>query len=197
MSGILNLLQGQLGDGAIEQLSGQLGIDKGQAAAAVSGALPILVQALARNSASADGASALAGALEGKHDGSILNNVGSFLGGGNFGDGAAILGHVLGGQQSVVASGLGKAVGLDSGQTGQVLAALAPMVLGAVGKIKSDQGLDASALGSFLGKEQAEIAGKDPDSVGVLGQLLDMDNDGDISDDLVNIGGKLLGSFLK
>lgn len=197
MSGILDLLQGQLGEGAIEQLSGQLGIDKGQAASAVSGALPILVQALARNSSSADGASALAGALEGQHDGSILNDVGGFLGGGDFSGGAAILGHVLGGQQNVVASGLGKAVGLDSGQTGQVLAALAPMVLGAVGKIKSDQGLDASALGAFLGQEQESVAGKDPDSMGVLGKLLDTDNDGDISDDLVNIGGKLLGSFLK
>lgn len=197
MSGILDLLQGQLGQGAIEQLGGQLGIDKDQAASVVSGALPLLVQALAKNSASEGGASALAGALEGKHDGSILNNIGGFLGGGDFGDGAAILGHVLGGQQNVVTSGLGKATGLDPAQVSTALAALAPVVLGAVGKIKSDQGLDAAGLMNFLGQEKDAVASKDPDTMGVLGKLLDTDNDGDISDDLLNIGGKLLGGFLK
>ncbi len=196
MSGILDLLQGQLGQSAIEQLGGQLGIDQGQAASVVSGALPLLVQALAKN-ASGGGAEALAGALEKKHDGSILNDVSGFLGGGDFGDGAAILGHVLGGQQNVVSSGLSKATGLDSAQVSTALAALAPVVLGAVGKIKAEQGLDASALSDFLGQEKDSVASKDPDAMGVLGQLLDTDNDGDISDDLVNIGGKLLGSFLK
>lgn len=197
MSGILDLLQGQLGQSAIEQLGGQLGLDQDKAASVVSGALPLLVQALARNSSDASGASALAGALEKKHDGSILDNVSDFLGSGNFGDGQAILGHVLGGQQSVVASGLGKATGLDQQQVGQVLAALAPLVLGAVGKIKSEKGLDASGLMDLLGKEKSAVENKNPDAMGVLSKLLDTNNDGDISDDLINIGGKLLGGFLK
>ncbi|MCR9140878.1 MAG: DUF937 domain-containing protein [bacterium] len=196
MSGILDLLQGQLGQTAIEQLGGQLGVDKSQAASVVSGALPLLVQALAKN-ANQGGAEALAGALENKHDGSILGDVSGFLGGGDFGDGAAILGHVLGGQQSVVSSGLSKATGLDASQVNTALAALAPVVLGAVGKIKSEKGLDASALSDFLGQEKASVEQQDPDAMGVLGKLLDTDNDGDISDDLINIGGKLLGGFLK
>ena len=197
MSGILELLQSQIGQSAIEQLGGQLGVDKSQAASVVSGALPLLVQALARNSQDQSGASALAGALEKKHDGSILEDVSGFLGGGNFSDGQAILGHVLGSQENVVSSGLSRATGLDQSQVNQALAALAPVVLGAVGKIKAEQGLDASGLMDFLGQEKEKVASKDPDAMGILSQLLDTDNDGDISDDLVNIGGKLLGSFLK
>ncbi|MEQ9365555.1 MAG: DUF937 domain-containing protein [Leptospirales bacterium] len=196
MSGILDLLQGELGQSAIEQLGGQLGVDKQKAASVVSGALPLLVQALAKN-ANQGGAEALAGALENKHDGSILNDVSGFLGGGDFGDGSAILGHVLGGQQSVVSSGLSKATGLDPRQVSTALAALAPVVLGALGKIKAQQGLDASGLSDFLGQEKEAVAQQAPDAMGVLGQLLDADNDGDISDDLINIGGKLLGGFLK
>ena len=196
MSGILDLLQGEIGQSAIEQLGGQLGVDKDQAASVMSGALPLLVQALAKN-ANQGGAEALAGALENKHDGSILNDVSGFLSGGNFGDGAAILGHVLGGQQSVVSSGLSKATGLSSEQVSTALAALAPVVLGAVGKIKAQQGLDASGLSDFLGQEKEAVANKSPDAMGILGKLLDTDNDGDISDDLLNIGGKLLGGFLK
>ena len=49
----------------------------------------------------------------------------------------------------------------------------------------------------LLGKEKSAVENKNPDAMGVLSKLLDTNNDGDISDDLINIGGKLLGGFLK
>lgn len=198
MNSVIDLLAGQLGQNAVSALGDQLGLDQTKTQAAISGALPLLIQALAKNTQDEGGASALAGALEKDHDGSVLEDVAGFLGqGGNTSDGAAILKHVLGGQKSVVESGLGKVSGLDAGQVAQVLTMLAPVVLGAVGKIKREEGLDTAGLAQLLGQEKQKVEEQEPDAIGVLGKLLDMDNDGDMTDDLVNIGGKLLGSFLK
>lgn len=196
MSEIVNLLSGALNKDTISQLAGKLDMDEDKTAGAISAAMPLLISALANNTSKASGAESLNSALEKSHDGSILDNVSQYLTGDNLGTGKKILGHILGSKMSVVEKGLGKAAGLDSSSAGMVVSALAPVLLGAIGKQKKDQGLDASGLASFLTSEKESAFSIDPDSIGILGSLLDSDHDGDLSDDLVNIGGKLLTSFL-
>ena len=194
---VLDLVTQALGSGGMRQIGNQLGLDEATTAKAVSGALPTLMGALARNSATPEGASALSGALDRDHDGSILDDLGGFLGGaGAVGAGEAILGHVLGGRQRQVQSGLGQATGLDSGQIGQLLAMLAPIVMGALAKAKNRQGVDAGGLGSMLGREQQRMERRDPGLGGLLGGLLDADGDGSVVDDITKIGGSLLGGLL-
>lgn len=194
MSSVFDLLTQSLGGDATRQVSRQLGVDEGTAQKAITAALPMLMGALTRNAQSGQGAGALANALDRDHDGSVLDDVAGFLGNsGSAGAGQAILKHVLGGGQSNVQNGLGKAVGLDSGSAGQVLAMLAPLVMGALGKQKRTQGLDTSGLGDLLGREQRHVERQAPNAMGMVGKLLDADGDGSVVDDVAGMLGGLLG----
>ena len=122
MSSILQQLQQQLGGGVTDQISRQLGTDRSATGQAISAALPVLLGALARNASSTEGADALNGALERDHDGSVLDQLGGFLGQGDSGPGEAILKHVLGARQGRVTQGLGQATGLNAGQIASILA---------------------------------------------------------------------------
>ena len=77
------------------------------------------------------------------------------------------------------------------------MAALAPILMGALGKQQRQQGFDASSLAGFLGGEQKEIERKQPGTGGILSSLLDKDGDGDVDiADLAKHGKGLLGRFL-
>ncbi len=193
---VLDLVTQALGSSGTRQIGQQLGLDNDATANAISSALPVLMGALARNTSSSGGESALAGALDRDHDGSILDNLGGFLGGGGAQSvGEGILRHVLGGRQPQVQQGLGQATGLDAGKMGALLSMLAPVVMGALGKARRGQG-GAGGLGAMLGQEQRRMERRDPGLGGMLGGLLDADGDGSVADDLAKIGGSLLGSLL-
>ena len=55
-----------------------------------------ILGAMANNASKPGGADSLLGALQKDHDGSILDNLGGFLGQPNTDDGNGILGHVFG-----------------------------------------------------------------------------------------------------
>lgn len=155
MSSILDTVRQQLGPDTIQQLSGALGADPAATSNAVSLALPALLGGLAQNAAEPQGAAALDNALN-QHDGSILDNLGGMLGGGGAGGGAlggiggAILGHIFGGRRGSVEEGVGKASGLDAAQVAQLMAMLAPIVMGVLGRMKQTKGLDANRLPEVL-----------------------------------------------
>lgn len=186
----------QLQGGGLEAISKQVGVDTGQVSKVVQGALPAILGGLAKNSATPEGLGALAGALDRDHDGGVLNDVMGFLGGGGGGSmGAGILRHVLGSRQAPVEKALGQSAGLGSGQVGQILAMLAPLVMGALGKAKKSRGLDTSGLGALLGQEKSDAEKKAPDMMGMLGGLLDSDGDGNVMDDVAKMGSGLLGGL--
>jgi len=196
---IFDILSEVAGGDTVRTLSKQLGADEGATAKAISGALPMLVSALAKNAGSAGGADALAGALSRDHDGSVLDNVAGFLGQGKQASsmGEGILRHVLGGSRGNVERGLGQMSGLDAGSTGKLLAMLAPLVMGALGKQQRQGGMNAGALAQMLGQESDRAQRREPAAMGMLGKLLDADGDGQIGDDVAKLGKSLLGSFLR
>ena len=192
MSSLLEMLTSQLGSGpALGQLSQQLGADERSPQSALGAALPMLLGALARNSSRAGGAESLDRAL-GKHDGGILDNLTGFLGAPDVDDGNGILGHMLGDRRASVEAGVGNAAGIDPGMITKLLPILAPIVMGALGRQKRQQDLDVGGLTNFLGAERKQIEASGPD-LGMLGQLLDQDGDGSVADDVVKLGGGLLG----
>ena len=78
--------------------------------------------------------------------------LGSLLGQGGpagGGDGAAILGHILGGRQSRAEAGIGQASGLDGGTVQQLLAMLAPLVMSFLAQRVQQGGLDAGHAHRF------------------------------------------------
>ncbi|MCH9649980.1 MAG: DUF937 domain-containing protein [Deltaproteobacteria bacterium] len=192
---ILDMLSQQLGGEAMRQIGKQLGTDEGTASKAVAGALPMIVSALAKNASKPEGADSLRRALEKDHDGSVLDNLGGLIGGSQNKMGEGILRHVLGGQRGQVESGLGKATGLSSGSTGQLLAMLAPMVMGALGKQQRSRGLDSTGLAEMLGGERRRVEKADPGVAGMLTSFLDSDGDGKISDEVAKMGVGLLGKM--
>ena len=89
-----------LGPDAVQSIAGQIGAPPQQTASAVEVALPMILGAMGRNAAQPGGADAIHSALQRDHAGLDIGSVlGSVLGGG--GDGAGILGHVLGGKQNM------------------------------------------------------------------------------------------------
>ena len=193
MDSILQTLLSQLSGDSLGAITDQLGIDEGTAQKAVGLALPLLIGSLNRNSSSADGAQALTKAVARDHDGSILADLASNLMQPKVQeDGLAILGHVLGAKKENVSNSLGKASGLDSAQVIQLLSMLAPVVLGAIGKAQRQKNLDAQGVASLLTQEREQASSTLPG----IAQLLDMDGDGDVTEEMINLGGSLLSSFL-
>ncbi len=191
---ISSLLQGAMGQQMVNGVVNQLGIENEQAKMAISAAVPLLITALSKNANSGD-AQNIANALERDHDGSILDNLGGFLQGGNFSDGANILSHVLGGKQGQVENAIGKSSGLNAGQIAQILAMLAPIVMGYLGKEKKQNGLDAGGLSSLLGGLVGGATQSNQREMGTIERLLDQDGDGNAMDDVMELGSKLLGGF--
>lgn len=163
MSSVLDEVRQQLGPDTIQQLSGALGTDPDATSNAVSLALPALLGGLANNAAEPQGAAALDNALN-QHDGSILDNLGGMLGGGAGGGalggiGGAILGHIFGGRRGSVEEGVGKASGLNAAQVAQLMAILAPIVMGVLGRMKQKKGLDANRLPEVLNEGGGGLEG--------------------------------------
>jgi hypothetical protein len=193
MDSILQTLLSQLSGDSLGAITDQLGIDEDTAQKAVGLALPLLIGTLNRNSSSADGAQALTNAVTRDHDGSILSDLASNLMQPKVQeDGLAILGHVLGAKKENIGNSLGKASGLDSTQVIQLLSMLAPVVLGAIGKAQRQKNLDSQGIASLLTQEREQASSALPG----IAQLLDMDGDGDVTEEMINIGGTLLSSFL-
>jgi hypothetical protein len=149
-----------------------------------------------RNTDQPDGAESLFNALNRDHDGSILDNLGGFLGGAASGPGDGILGHVLGGKRRSVETGLSRMSGLDMGSIAKLLPILAPIIMGFLGRTQKQRGFDANSLSEFLTGERQRAQSRDPGGMGVLGDLLDTNDDGQVIDDVVKLGGSLLGGLL-
>lgn len=194
MSALLEILAGSLGRGAVDQISSRLGLNPNTTGRIVQAAIPVLVGALARNSSSPTGATALQGALSKDHDGSVLDDVLGFLGSSQQGPGAGILRHVLGDDRSTVQSTIGQVAGVDGAQAGQVLEMLAPLVMGALGKKTAQEGLDAGGLQQFLQGEAQAVQQPQPDLMGSLLGMLDQNKDGNVVDDVGSLLGKLLNN---
>ena len=194
---LVDELMSQLQGAPIQQMAQQLGESPEQVQSAVGAALPMLMGALGHNAAQPQGAADLFGALQ-DHAGALPQGLGglgslltSVLGGGQ-GGGADILGHIFGNNQQKAEAGLGQATGLG-GNAGNLLAMLAPIVMGFLANRVQAGGLDAGGLGQALGQEKARVQAQGGLGGGLLGSLLDQDGDGQVGlSDLLKIGGSFL-----
>ena len=160
MTDLTQQVLSQLDASGIGAIAAQLGVNPAQAQAAIAQAVPLLVGGLARNASTDAGANSLHRAV-GDHAGMDIGSIlGSVLGGG--GGGGSILGHVLGNRQDQASQNLGQASGLGSQNAGQLLAMLAPIVMGMLGNMSRKGGMDAGGLGGML----VRIAAQAPDRLG-------------------------------
>ena len=190
LEGILGLLN----DKDLGKLASQLGGNENDIKVGLISALPAILQALNKNTQTAEGAESLNKALE-KHDGSVLNNLSGYLNNPDLSDGAGILNHLFGNQTENVAQAVSKSSGLDSNGSLKMLQILAPLVLGALGKQKKDNNLDASGLDALTSMLALNLGSNEQTSgiMGLVTNLLDSDKDGAIVDDLLGLASKFLG----
>jgi hypothetical protein len=200
---VLDLLQNQMSDNVLEMLTKQVGgQDKQQTAAAANGIMSTLMAGLAKNAASPEGRSALANALDRDHDGSVLDDIMGMVSGNaqpqnqRATNGAGILGHILGGKQDNASDMISRMSGLDRNSTMSLMVKMAPMVMAALGKQKKEQSLDEGGLASLLSSTLKSNSNKQAE-MSIIEKFIDQDGDGSIMDDLMNMGGSLLGNFFK
>ncbi len=209
MSGILDLLNGPIGQQIISGVAGQTNQSADKTSGLLSMALPVLMGAMKKNASTPEGAQGLLGALN-KHQGGVLDNLGGFFEGGvdesSQKEGDGILGHLLGSKRPAVENALSQQSGMDLGSVANILKVAAPLLMGAVGKQTQQAGIsDSNGLGSLLGG----LVGGSSQSSGsssILTSILDADGDGSIIDDVADmamgkkkggIGGLLGGLFGK
>jgi hypothetical protein len=208
---LMQVLQGQLSDDMLDQLSQQIGSDRNQTASAANGIFATLLGGLANNASSPSGLSALAGALDRDHDGSVLDDIMGMVGGMMQGQQAApaqngmgILNHVLGGQQETAAQQISQSSGLNMGQIMKLMPILAPIVMGVLGKIRQSGAVDNDGLAGIL-TGSAQQAAQQQDGMGdlmssILGSVLGggqqqaQQQGGGIAADLI---GSVLGNIFK
>lgn len=197
MSGILDLLGSDLGKTIISGVAGQTGQDTNKTSGLLTMALPVLMQAMKQNASTPQGAEGLLSALNNKHDGSILDNLGGLFGGGVdnnvMQDGEKILGHVLGGRQQNVQNALSQKSGIDAGSVANILKVAAPLLMGVLGKQSRQTKVSSpDDLGGLLG---GMLKGNSPQQEqSFLESILDADGDGSIIDD---VAGMVLGGGKK
>jgi len=192
MSRILDLLNSDIGKSLINGVSGHTGQSKSKTSNSLTMAMPVLMQAMKRNANSSEGASGIMSALQ-KHDGSILDNLGSLFSGGNINsvsdDGGKILGHVLGNRQGNIQNTLSQKSGIDPGSVGQILKVAAPILMGVLGKQQRQNNVNSSSgiqglLGGLIGNNAPD------QNQSFLESILDADGDGSVIDD---VAGMVLG----
>ena len=188
-----DLLNSSVGQSIVKSVAGQFGLDEYQASAAVNTAIPVILGGLNKNVQTPEGAESLNNALESKHDGSLLDNLGGILGG-NVGDllqdGGGILGHVFGNNVQAVESGVAQKTGISMDKIGPIIKMLAPVVMAYLGKEKSSNNVNAGGLGDLLG---GLLGGGQPQqSAGgglfdMISGMLDKDKDGSAMDDIFDM----------
>ena len=193
MNAISQIVTQQLGGSAARTIAQRFGISESTANTAIQMAVPLILTALARNASQPQEAQNLHQAVATDHDGSILDNVTGYLQNPQSANGAGILGHVFGGQQPAIENNLAQATGMDQSSAGGLLATLAPLVMGSLGKAQQQNGLDASGLSDLLNSQQQEAQANAPGAMGMLSSLLDQNKDGSSMDDLQ----RMAASFFK
>jgi hypothetical protein len=204
MMNLMDILQGQLSEEMVGQLSEHIGAEPQQTAQAASGIFATLLGGLANNASTEGGLSSLGAALDRDHDGSVLDDLAGMVGGMLQGggqtsqatNGTGMLNHILGGQQEVAAEQIGQSSGLNAGQVMKLLPILAPIVMSVLGKAKSSGGLDLGSLAGVLmgGAQQGQQQSGMGDLLGsILGSVM---GGGQQQQTQPSQGGGLLGGLL-
>lgn len=167
------LLSSGLSQEIVKGIGQQVGTSQEETASVVNASLPVLMGMLKNNASNEQGAASLLGALNNDHNGSILDNLSGFLNAGDTSDGNGILSHILGGNRNTVENQISQKTGVSSMNVSKILALLAPIIMGYLGKQKQSRNVSTGGgLGDLLG---GMIGGTDNSSIGgsILSSVLE------------------------
>lgn len=192
MSLVDQLLQ-QMGPNGLKALSQQLGLNEDQTNNAIEQTLPMLMGAMARQTATEKGTNNFMQILDRNHDGSIMDDLIGFLGSSDNKNGPNILDAILGGKRGQVENTAGHMAGLDAGTIGKLFENLAPVLIGMLQGQRGSRGLNPGAISGMLGQESSRLqTNNGSTAMQVINSILDKDNDGSMVDDVVGMFGKFM-----
>lgn len=195
MENIIDSLLSNLDSNSMQELSKKTNLPTKKAKGAMETAIPLLMNALAKNSGSTQGATELQEAIKRDHDGSLLDNLGDFLQNPQSANGAGILKHVLGDKQNTATTFVSKTSGVSGDSAAKILEIAAPLVMSFLGKkTASSQG---GGINDIIGSLLSSSKQPSKKNQSLITKILDQDNDGDIMDDLAKIGTSFLGRLFK
>lgn len=119
--------------------------------------LPTLLGSVIQKGSSTEGANLILNLIKNDgHDGSILNNIGGLLGGGDktnnlINTGAGLVQTFLGDKTSSVVSSISRLSGLKNGSTSSLLKLAAPLLMGLIGQQSAGQGT-TGLMGLLMGQ---------------------------------------------
>ena len=171
---LLDMLKGQIGDAVISQAGSFLGADNSGVKSAMGAALPSILGSLISSGSTTSGSKGLIDMItKGGHDGSVFDNLGSVLGGGDatsgfLNSGSGILKSLMGNKLGSVVDIISSVSGLNKGSSSSIMSMAAPLVMGMVGKYVKSKALDAMGLSKFLGSQSKHVASALPAGMGSL-----------------------------
>jgi len=170
---IMDLVQEQLGDQMKGQIGGLLGDQSAMAEDGLKAAVPALLNGFTKRASVPGGADVMFDAVS-KQDDSLLDNVGSMLGGGDSNSlietGTKLLGGLFGNAGlGSLASVLAGVTGLSKGNTGSLMGIVAPILIGVIKRKVMGGGMNAAGLTDMLKGQQDNISAAMP--MGLSDQL--------------------------
>lgn len=184
MNGLLELILNNQNGAAIKELAKNFGVSNDDAMKALGSMLPSLTRGVKTNVSEQSGLDGLIGALgKGNHQRYLdePNRLGQKE---TISDGNRILGHILGSKDvsRQVASEAAASTGLNSDLLKKMLPVIATMLMGSLGKKTSSMELSGQNM------QASGTSGM----TGMLGSLLDSDNDGSVVDDLIGMARRFM-----
>ena len=195
---LIDLITGNAGNQVASQAQNKFGIEKNQIIALMAVAAPLVISYLRKKSQEdPNEAEALNNALDKDHDGSILDNPAQVEA--RQQEGGSILDHIFGGQKSQVENQLSQNTGISMDKIGPVLAMLAPLIMGYIGKEKQSSGVNSGGglgdlLGGILGGAQNQAQAEPSNPLNdILGSVLGGGSPQSSGNPLNDILGSVLG----
>ncbi|AIH02712.1 DUF937 domain-containing protein [Riemerella anatipestifer] len=174
---LLDLITGNPGTQVAEKAESKFGISKSQIMALLVVATPLVISYLRNKSKDEKEAEALNDALEKDHDGSILDDVSQVEN--RQEEGNSILSHIFGDKKSTVENQLSQNTGISMDKIGPLMAMLAPVIMGYIGKQKRENNVTSGGglsdlLGGILGQgsQEAQQGGGGNPLTDLLGSVL-------------------------
>ena len=172
----MNLLQLLLGSmmssSSVNSVSNKTGISSKLVQKLIVAAIPLLIKYMTKNASSQAGAQSLLGALL-QHN--TQRSMSAQIDEADEEDGAKIIGHILGDDETKVVSTLAEETGLKNEEVSRGLASLAPALLSglsAAANASSSNGGDLSSLLSMFGGSQQSVSNASSGLESLIGSFL-------------------------
>ncbi len=168
---ILGLIKDKLTDSVIEKVSNFLGEHPENIGSALNSSVPIVLGGIMRNASNDEDTGKVMDVLkDGGHTGEILDDLPNLLS--NFDKtqllitiGTNIFNHFTGNKSNSIVEKLSTLTGIRKTSASSLVGLAAPLVLGALGKVVSKEGLGVSGLTRLLSDQRESVFGALPPAI--------------------------------